>query len=216
MSTIPPLATGKWSETIQNSVYVLIHKECIATLEKRWRQLEENNEILATLEIPWETRERACSAQQQKACDRMLPPGGQALGLARPQTKGLRGPSQMANSFIPQNEGDWMCLGALGLTHWIQALRVRQQPAVCEGDKEGCTCKSCCHILQNTKNRVQENPKALLPARQNQGERVLVLQKVLMLWADWWLKPSRRNKMLIERLIYYFAADITKKPVMVS
>lgn len=137
MSTIPPLATGKQSETIQNSVYVLIYKECIATLEKCWRQLEENNEILGTLEIPWESRERACSARQQKACDRMLPPGGQVLGLAQPQTKGLRGPSQMANSFTPRNEGDWLNVPGSTASHPLNTRPPCQATTSCLWRRQG-------------------------------------------------------------------------------
>lgn len=122
-------------------------------------------------------------------------------GFSSAADKGAARPIPDGKLIHSRNEGDWMCPGAPGLTHWIQAPRVRQQPAVREGDKEGCTCKSCCHILQNTKNREQQSPKALVPDRQNQGERLLVLQKVLMHWADWWLKPSRRKKMFIKRLI---------------
>lgn len=194
MSTIPPLATGKQSETIQNSVYVLIYEECTATLEKWWRQPEENNEIWAAPQIPWETRDRACSVRQQKACDRMLPPGGQVLGLARPQTKGLHRPSQMANSFIPRNEGWLNVPGSTGSHPLNTSPSCLGNNKLSVKETRGCTCKSCCHILQNTKNRVQESPKALLPVRQNHSERLLVLQEVLTHQADWWPKPSRKIK----------------------
>lgn len=106
-------------EKTQNSVYVLIYEECTLTLEK-WRQPEENNEILASLQMPWESRERACSAQQHQACDKMLPPGGQVLGLAA--DKGAAPTFPDGKLIHSRNEGEGMCLGALLLTHWIQAL----------------------------------------------------------------------------------------------
>lgn len=57
---------------------------------------------LATLQILWDIR--VCSAQQQQAGDKMLPPDGQVLALIQPETKGLCWPSQMASTFIPPDQ----------------------------------------------------------------------------------------------------------------
>lgn len=99
------LVTAKQPETIQNSAYILIYEEGTATF---WKSDE--NSQMKTMRFSRSSnplrnqRKRICSAQQQQACDKMLPPRGQVLGLTRPKTKGLRWPSQMASWFIAPDQ----------------------------------------------------------------------------------------------------------------